>query len=243
VSETLEREEKAALRDSERPVDEVPAPPLSPLLLAALAETRPVKTRRPLRTAAGIGLVSVAGGLSVLFWGLRLREDLAEIPPVPLLLYCAAGFVSFGAQLAAALIPPRGEVLPAGARSSSLPLVSLATAVPLGVLFGMRAHPGLPWSFGDLTMVWQHVLPCLLDGLLVAAGPALLGMLALRRLVPPGSWREAFAVGGACGVLAGLILQLHCPRADLVHLALAHGSVMVVPALVLAVLGIRLLAR
>lgn len=239
MSETSEREEKAAVQKAKEFVEKSPAPPLSPLLLAALAETRPVKTRRPIRAAAAIAFGSLAYGLSLLVWGLGLREDLGAVPTWPLVLYCAACLVSFGGQLAAALIPPHGEVLPAGARSSSLPLVSLAIAVPLGILLGMRAHPGVPWRFGHLANFWQHALPCLLQGLVIAAVPAALGVLALRRLVPRGTWREALAVGSACGVLAGLALQLHCPRADLIHLGLAHGSAMVVLAIVPALLAVR----
>jgi hypothetical protein len=201
----------------------------------------PVKTRRPARAAAGIALMSLACALSVVFWGLGLRKDLGAIPALPLLLYSAACLVSFGGQLAAALIPPPGQVLPSGHRCSRFSIVSLAITIPVGIVLGVRAHPGVPATASHLSSFWAHALPCVLDGFAVAAVPALLAVLSLRRLVPRGSWCTALAVGGACGVLAGLALELHCPRSDLLHVGLAHGSVMVMPALLLALLGIRLL--
>jgi hypothetical protein len=168
---------------------------------------------------AGVALVSLAWALA-LVGGLGLRHDLGS----PLLLYAAICLVGFGGQLAAALVPPRGEVLPAG--HLSLSMVSLAVTVPLGIIVGLRAHPTSPVA------AW----PGLADGLAAANVPAFAGLLALRRLVPGVSWRAGLALGGASGVLAGLVLQLHCPRTDLVHLAVVHGAVMVGPAVLLALL-------
>lgn len=222
--------------------DHGPAPPPSPSLLAQVEKAGPVKTRRPLRAAAGIALVSLASALSLLAALLGLRDDLRAIPPLPLVLYAAACLVSFGGQLAAALVPARGEVLPSAQSSTWMVAVCLGLTVPLGFVVGTHAHPDWPWRSGDLEDFWTHALPCLGHGLAVAAVPALLGVRALRRVIPHGSWRTTLPVGGACGVLAGLILPLHCPRADLVHVGLVHGAVMVLPALLLALLGMWLLA-
>jgi hypothetical protein len=219
----------------------LPAPPPSMVLLTEVGGMKAVRTRRPIRAASGIALLSLACVMSLLVLVLGLRKDLGSVPTLPLLLYGAACLTSFGGQLAAALVPPPGQVLPSGHRSSRMSMVSLAITVPVGVVLGIRAHTAGPVNLGHLTNFWAHAIPCLLNGLAVAAVPALLGVRALRRLVPRGSWRMALAVGGACGVLAGLALELHCPRYDLVHVALAHGSVMVLPALLLALLGIRLL--
>jgi hypothetical protein len=218
-----------------------PAPPPSPALLAAVAQAKPVKTRRPRRATAGIILLSLACGLSLAVWGMGLRKDLGTIPTIPLLLYAAACLASFGGQLVAALVPPPGEVLPSSRRSTGMTFVLLAITVIVGLVLGVRAHPGAPMAWGHWTHFWSNALPCVLNGLAVAVVPATLGVQALHRLIPRGSWRTSLAVGGACGVLAGLALELHCARVDLVHVALAHGSVMVLPALLLAAIGIRFL--
>jgi hypothetical protein len=217
-------------------------PPPSPALLAAVARAGPVKTRRPGRATGGIALLSLASALSVLVWGLGLRRGVGAIPRLPLLLYTAVCLAAFAGQLAAALIPPSGEVLPSGQRSSRMSLVSLAITVPVGILVGIQTHPGVRSAVGHLAGFWTQAVPCLVNGMAVAAVPALLGFLSLRRLVPGVSRGAARALGGAGGVLAGLTLELHCPHQDLVHVGLAHGSVMLVPALVLALLGVRLLA-
>jgi hypothetical protein len=232
----------AATQDSDSAVTR-PAPPPSPRLLAEVAATRPVTTRRPARTAVGIALVSLACGLSLLVWGIGLRRDLGALPALPLVLYAAACLVSFTGQLAAAVVPPRREVLPSRRRAARVALASLAIVVPLGLLVGVNAHAGTPIALGHFDRFWARTLPCFGSGLAVAAVPALIGLWALRRLVPHGAWPMAMAVGGAGGVLAGLVLELHCPRADLVHVGLAHGTVMVIPALLLAVVGSRLLSE
>lgn len=233
---------KEARGASDRYVLGAPAPRISPALLALVAEAKPVKTRRPLRAAVGIALLSLAYALALLTWVLGARDDVGSLATLPLLLYAAACLVSFGGLLAAALVPPRGEVLPSTRTSSRLSLLSLTITIPLGILVGVRARAGGAWELGHLADFGAHALPCFLDGLLVAAVPALVGLRALRRLVPRGSWPSALALGGACGILAGLILQFHCPREDLVHVGLAHGSVMLVPAFLLALLGLRVLA-
>ncbi len=213
-----------------------PAPPPSRLLLATVALSQPVSTRNPGRTFAGISGISLASFAALLGWGLGLRPDLGAIPTTPLLLYAATCLASFLAHLWAALVPPPGQVLPSAQLAARLPLVLSAITTPLGILLGTGAHGGL--SGGHQTGFWLSALPCVSSGLAVAAAPTLLGVCVLHRLFPRGSWRAGLAVGGASSVLAGLALELHCPRSDLLHVGLVHGSVMVAPALILALLGL-----
>jgi negative regulator of sigma F NrsF-like protein len=242
VGKKLETKGNTAMPQLDASVHSLPAPPPSPTLLAAVSRTTPVTTRRPGRTFAGIALISIACVVSLLVWSLGLRRDLGSIPLIPVFLYGAACLASFGAHLATAVLPSAGEVLPAAHRSVRLSFFLATITVPLGILLGVRAHPGTHPTVGQLAGFWTHALPCLLNGFTIAAVPALLAIIALRRVIPRGSWRVALPVGGAAGVLAGLALELHCPRFDLVHVGLAHGSVMVIPALLLAILGIRLLS-
>jgi hypothetical protein len=241
VPKRSDREGEAATPPLEASAHPLPVPPPSAALLAKVARMEAVKTRRPARAAAGIALLSVACTVSLLVWGMGLRRDLGAIPTFPLLLYAAACLGGFGGQLVAALVPPPGQVLPSSRRSLGMTIALLAITVTAGTVLGVRAHPGVPLTIGQFAGFWASALPCLLDGLVVAAVPATLAVLSLRRLIPRGSWRTTLAVGGACGILAGLALELHCPRVDLLHVGLAHGSVMVGPALVLALAGIRFL--
>jgi len=221
----------------------LPPPAPSPELLAAVARTQRVRTRRPARTWLGISLVSVACAVSLLSWALGLRRDLGSVPLVPLMLFTIAALISFGTHLAAALIPPPGQVLPSGHRSARLSVLLSLIALPLGLLVGMHVHGEVPAAIMHTHPFWRSGLACLASGLSVAAVPAILGLLALRRIVPMGAWRPALAVGAAAGVLAGLALQFHCPISQVAHVSLAHGALMVLPGLSLALLGIRVLSR
>ncbi len=221
----------------------LPPPAPSSELLAAVEQTQPVRTRRPARTWLGISLVSVACAVSLLTWVLGLRRDLGSVPVVPLVLFAMASLVSFGSHLAAALIPPPGQVLPSGNRSARLSVLLSLIAIPLGLLVGVHVHGDIPAAIMHTHRFWRSGLACLASGFSVAAVPATVGLLALRRIIPMGAWRPALAVGAAAGVLAGLALQFHCPISQLTHVGMAHGAAMVLPGLLLAWLGIRVLSR
>jgi hypothetical protein len=219
-----------------------PPPPPSPELLAAVAQTQPVRTRRPARTWLGIALVSLAWVVSLVTWVIGLRRDLGSIPLAPLILFALASIATFGIHLAAALIPAAGQVLPAGHRSARVSILLSVIAVPIGLLAGLHIHGDLAATVHPHRL-WRSGLACLASGFSVAALPAILGGFSLRRIIPVGAWRPALAVGAAGGVLAGLALQFHCPISQLAHVGFAHGAAMVLPALFLALLGTRMLSR
>jgi hypothetical protein len=227
----------------ERTLEQLPAPAPSLELLAVVEHTHPVRTRRPRRTWLGITLVSLACAASLLTWAIGLRRDLGSIPPAPLVLFTMASLTSFGAHLAAALIPAAGQVLAPGHRSARVSILLSIIAVPLGLLVGVHVHGDLPEAVVHTRRSWSNGFACLASGFSVAAVPATLGLLALRRIIPMGAWRPALAVGAAAGVLAGLALQFHCPIPQLAHVGSAHGAAMVLPGLVLALLGTRILSR
>jgi hypothetical protein len=202
-----------------------------------------VATRRPARTLAGVVLVSLGCAASLVAWVIGLRRDLGTLPAFPVVLYAIACLASFAAHMAVALVPAPGEVLPAGFRSARLSLVMTLITVPLGLYVGTHVQGDSPAGLVHHHHFWPNALACLANGLGVAAVPALLGVLALRRIIPMGAWKTALAVGAAAGVLAGLALQFHCPITNAAHVGLAHGTVMLAPALILALLGARLLSR
>ncbi|MGC4089229.1 MAG: NrsF family protein [Polyangiaceae bacterium] len=78
----------------------------------------------------------------------------------------------------------------------------------------------------DITLAWALV-------------PLACAALSLRHAFPAGStWRSAL-VGGASGLLAGGVMNLHCPNVDRLHMSIGHG----VPVLVAVVAGALLMGR
>jgi hypothetical protein len=75
---------------------------------------------------------------------------------------------------------------------------------------------------------------CLGLGTLTAVVPVVLGALFLRGAVPVGGRWAAAALGAAGGSLGGLMLHFHCPIANSWHLALGHGGVVAISAVLAA---------
>jgi negative regulator of sigma F NrsF-like protein len=197
-------------------------PPPSPALIATLADLRPVRTRRPLVEAMGVALASLGAMAALLVWS-RPRFDVGSLAVIAAAVACA---LVFTVELWWALVPPRGQVLPlrraAGAR------VLLAWALMLGALVA-AGHAMTPDpAFG------RSAVSCLVVGALVALTPAALCLLLLRRALDVGGWRVGALVGGAAGALGGLSLELHCANTHVAHVVLAHGGVILLPALLLA---------
>ena len=72
---------------------------------------------------------------------------------------------------------------------------------------------------------------------------ALLAVVAWAK--PVKTRRPGRTVAGIAllSVACALSLELHCPRVDLLHVGVAHGAVMVLPALLLAAIGVRILGE
>jgi hypothetical protein len=207
-------------------------PPPSPELLARVVRARAVRTRRPFATLCAVALLSLLWTAGVLLLVVGLRPDLDLLPVGPLALYlvvCGAGFV---VQLAFVLVPSPGRVLPSGYASARHSLLVAGITVPLTIVVGAAAG-GAPGSWAGAPFFWRATLVCLGRGGAVAALPIVLGVWALRRVLPGGSWRTSLALGAAAGTLAGTALELGCPEVALAHLALAHGSAALCPAVLL----------
>jgi hypothetical protein len=206
-------------------------PPPSAELLALVARGGPVRTRRPGRTLAVVALASVLWAAALLLLVLGLRPDMRALPVVPTVLYALICLTGFAAQLAFALVPSPSRVLPSAHESARYSLIVLAIVVPLTLVFA-RAHG----SGGTSAFAWHAALACAGGGLAVAATPVLLGLHALHRVVPGGAWRTSLSLGASAGILAALTLQLHCSTPGLVHVSLAHGAAMTIPAALLVLL-------
>ncbi|MDB4969243.1 MAG: hypothetical protein JWN44_4932 [Myxococcales bacterium] len=199
-------------------------PPPSPALLERLSDLRPVRTRRPRLDATLVALGSL-GATAALLLTSRLRGDLAS----PLVLAAAAACaLGFAVELWWALVPPRGQVLPLR-RASGLRVAAvwaLLCVVLVAAGHDARAVPVHDFMVG--------ARGCFFFGCAMALAPALLCLLVLRKTLDLGGWRLGAVVGGAAGALGGLGLELHCANGHAMHVLVAHGGAIALPALLLA---------
>jgi hypothetical protein len=201
-------------------------PPLSAALEAELGKLRPSGTRHPLRQLGillGISLVYGAGLLAVL----AVRRDADELPMGWLVGATLGWLFGFVVPIYFATVPRAGSVTPRW----RLAAVSAVVASIGFVAFGLAIHPKGPSK--SLELGWDHFLrghSCLEIGLATALVPVVAGAIFLRGAMPVGSRWIAAALGAGGGALGGLLLHLHCPITDPLHLGLVHGGVVVVAA-------------
>ncbi len=208
------------------------APPLSAALEAELAAIAPVATRRPLRQLAilvGLSLVYGAGLLAVL----TVRRDMIDLPMGWLVAVALAWFCGFLIPCYFALVPRGGSVTPRWRLGAIAAGVTSVAYVVLGLL----VHPSSPTL--SLDYGWEHFGRghwCLELGLATALVPVVAGAIFLRGALPVGSRWTAAALGAGGGCLGGLVLHLHCRIADMLHVGIIHGGVVVVAAALAAAL-------
>jgi hypothetical protein len=201
------------------------APPPGLALQAELARIAPVRTRRPGRQFAAVSAVSlVYGTLLVLLT--HVRPDLSGLPVPWLVLYCAAWLASFLVITWLTLVPGPRRVMPSWRHAGIGALVASLGFVLAGLLLDRH---------GPTSVVREPTLPnllhgskCLIVGGLTALVPIALSALLLRGSLPVGSRWAGAGVGAAGGSLGGLMLHLHCPVADALHLGVVHGGLVVI---------------
>jgi hypothetical protein len=201
-------------------------PPPSPALLARMSELRPVRTRRPLVDAAVVALGSVAATVALLLAS-RIRHDAASPTVLAAAAVCA---VVFAIELWWAVVPPPGQVLPVRPRSGA------RVAVMWALVCAALVAAGHDWGLQPGPRFMVYARGCFLLGCALAVVPAALCLLVLRKAVDISGWRLGVLVGGAAGALGGLGLQLHCGSGQALHLLVAHGGAIALPALLLALL-------
>ena len=213
----------------------VAAPPLSAALEAELGSLAPVATRRPIRQLAilvAVSLIYAAGLVAVL----TTRADLMELPITWLVAAGAAWLGGFLVPAYVALVPRAGAMMPRWRIAATL-----AVIVSVGfVVLGSVVHPSGDHS---RSLDWEHFArghTCLELGLLTALVPVVVGAIFLRGVLPVGARWTAAGLGAGGGCLGGLMLHLHCPITDAPHVALMHGGVVGVAALLSAALVPRM---
>ncbi|MFL5307118.1 MAG: NrsF family protein [Polyangia bacterium] len=209
-------------------------PPPNPALMAAVQQMHPVRTRSRLGAFAAVGAAALMVPAVVLATH-EWRRDLPALPPGWLVAAAALWATAFTISLAAALVPARGHVLPAPARGSRAGLAAVL-GVLVFVLCASLEAPGVSLRPEDVHRTLAGTSAhCAGFALLMAAPCVLLGLLALRRLVPVGGARLGLALGAAGGALGGLVLHFICPFANVGHVALGHVGGMALAAAIAAV--------
>jgi hypothetical protein len=163
---------------------------------------------------------------------LTLRRDMHELPMGWLVSAGLAWLLGFVVPITLATVPRSGSVMP---RWRLAGIASVAAAITM-VGLGLVLHPAGPSS---IELGWDGVTRgygCLANGLETAIVPVVLGTIFLRRALPVGSRWVAAGLGAGGGSLGGLVLHLHCPVADGLHVGLIHGGVIALAALLAAVL-------
>lgn len=182
--------------------------------------TRPEVQRRK-RLAVVVSVVWIG----VQFFAFGVRGDLSRLPLSYLIALCIA---PISAGFLAVALAVRGGTFGLGTRVA---LVSaLAVLGPLSFMVSGFLMPA-PYENGELgdlsfgayclncTVAWA-LLP------IVAAGLVLRGAFAASSV-----WRSAL-LGAGCGLVAAGLFTLHCPVVGKWHIALAHGSAVVISALI-----------
>jgi len=204
-------------------------PPLSALLEAELSHLAPVATRRPMRQLALLIAISLAYGAGVLAM-IAVRGDLHELPMGWLVGAGLTWLLGFVVPAYLATVPRTGAMMP---RWKPAGIASVLASVAFIVL-GLSIHPAASTSHG-WDLVWRGY-GCFGTGLAAAIVPVVVGAIALRRALPVGSRWVAAALGASAGSLGGLVLHLHCPVIEGLHVGLAHGAVVGAAALLAALL-------
>ncbi|HEX3904161.1 MAG TPA: NrsF family protein [Polyangia bacterium] len=207
--------------DGALPPGRIDAPPPSLDLLNAVEGMKPVRTRARFGTLAVVALIGLSWPALVLTHH-AFRPDLAALPLGWVIASAALWSAAFAVSLTAALVPRRGDVLPAPGRASRVG----GTAVTGLFLFALVASvqvPGISLRPEDAHMtLLQSCVHCASFVLEVAAPFLLAGLFALHRLVPMGRARIGMALGAAGGAVGGLVLHFICPFAGTAHVVLGH---------------------
>jgi len=203
-----------------------PPPPdaLRERIRASMAETQPSGMSPSARalTSAAMVLAIVVGAIAL------IRPDLAQLPQAALLT------VTFGVGLLAV-----STLIVALAPGSK----GLGASVTLLVAFAMSTAP----IYAVVTMIAAlgaspSIVParnCFSMSMGFAA-VVLTGLTwALRRSVPAAPIARGALLGACAGAWAGLVIHLHCPSGDRLHILVGHA----IPVAIFAVLGAILSPR
>ena len=214
---------------------DAPPPPPSADLLRAVGEMKPVRTRTRFGALAVVALIGLVGPVLALF-RVPFRRDWSGLPVGWVVAAVAIWGLAFLASLAAALVPRRGDVLPAPSRASRVALAAIG-GVGLFALLATIDVPGSSMVPADRGWtLFDSCVHCIGTIAKVAIVFLIVGLVALRRLVPVGGSRVGMALGAGAGAMGGLLLVFICPFATTAHVVLGHVGGVVLAAIAGAIL-------
>jgi hypothetical protein len=207
--------------DRTLPPGQLEAPPPSDDLLNAVAGMKPVRTRARFGAFAAVALLGLISPALVLTHH-AYRPDLGALPLGWVIAAAALWGAAFVLSLAAALVPRRGDVLPAPGRASRVGGVALGGLFVFALAASVQV-PGVSLRPEDAHMTLAEACVHCASFVLEIAVPFLvIGLFALRRLVPMGRGRMGMALGAAGGAMGGFVLHFICPFAGTAHVVLGH---------------------
>jgi hypothetical protein len=175
--------------------------------------------------------LAAAGFMLVVFaalGGMRAVER-----PLGFVLVTAAGWAAIA--FAAGWSSARGRSMLGRPRSL---LVGFAVLTPLALEAWYVC-----WSFRSsmppVATPLLAAIPCAIATLAMGAAPLIVMMLARRGTDPVHPGATAAAMAAVAGASSAVLMDLHCERADLVHVSLGH----VLPVLLLVCVGLALGGR
>lgn len=185
----------------------------------ARTEAHPLATVRAAATRTR-RMIAVAAFLGIFCFTLmtNARSDLALYPVPRLVLECAAYVVLLFLSVLAAV---RSEAMPLLSRARVLALVALGVAATT-VLAMVPAPHTLPIHLVGRgpAAVWSSGAPCMYVGLLLG-----IPVYVVLRLVDRGSPLGTVLAASAAGLLANLVLQVHCSVTSVGHRLVGHASI------------------
>jgi hypothetical protein len=243
---TTKRDDGGSQTDADRLAEatglDAPPPPPSPELARAVGGMRPVRTRSRFGAAAAVALAGIVWPAIALVH-LPHRRDLGALPVAWVIAAAALWAAAFTVSLTAALVPRRGDVLPAAGRASRVAAAAMLIVAAFA-LFATVDAPGVSMRPQDRGWSPLHAcLHCIGFVFEVAAVFLVAGVFALRRLVPVGGARVGLALGAAAGAMGGLVLHFICPFASTTHVVLGHVGGMVLAAAAGALLAAAVIRR
>lgn len=186
-------------------------PSLPPPTLADRIDSAPL----PLRRAAALSLVVIATGAVALAW---LRPDLSVYPPIRFATELAVlGFLGLAAVWN--LLHPVYRSVPT--RTHTLTAAALFFAAPFLLAAGTPVHLDHPLS---LVHGASHLLQGIAMCLAIGAGFSI-GTYGLLSKVDQGGFGAALSGtqrAAASGLVALLVLHLHCPNTSTAHIVASH---------------------
>jgi len=208
---------------------------IGPLIERLVAEARPVRRLRPpaVRLALWLAVLLVVATLAL---AAGVRADLA----VRLGAHGYLGELACltTAAVAAAWIALRRAV--PGLEPGAAPALLATAGLAAGVLGAVETHFS---PTGSLASFVAAGLPCTLQSLTLAAVPWVALVWAVRGGAPlhPTATCGVAGLGAALG--AYLLMRLRCPAEDTLHVAVWHGTPVVIATALAAVVGVLLARR